>query len=118
MLRNHPEFVEAMATASTLGAAFVPIDPRTRGEKLAYTLNNSESKGIICADYCIEQVMDIRDKVPGLEWIIMLDNTTEPDAISGGTDFKDCVSIADILAGPAVTTDRRVTDPLQPLQII
>ncbi len=118
MLRNHPEFVEAMATASTLGAAFVPIDPRTRGEKLAYTLNNSESKGIICADYCIEQVMEIRGKVPGLEWIIMLDNTGERDAITGGAGVKDCVSLADILAAPATTTDRQVKDPMQPLQII
>lgn len=118
MLRNHPEFIEAMATASTLGAAFVPIDPRTRGEKLAYTLNNSESKGIICADYCIGQVMDIRDKVPGLQWIITLDNTGEKDAAAGATEYKDCVSMGEIMAGPAVTVDRKVTDPQQPLEII
>jgi len=116
MLRNHPEFVEAMAAASTLGAAFVPIDPRTRGEKLAYTLNNSESKGIICADYCIEQVIEIRDKVPGLEWIISLDSTGEADAKT--VDSSEYQQMAEIMAGHVTTVDRRVTDPNQPIQII
>jgi crotonobetaine/carnitine-CoA ligase len=118
MLRNHPEFIEAMVTASTLGAACVPIDPRTRGEKLAYTLKNSECKGIICADYCIEQVMEISDKVSTLEWIILLDNTGEADAMAGGADSKDFISMSEILAEPTVTVDRQVTDPQQPLEII
>jgi len=118
MLRNHPEFIEAMATASTLGAACVPIDPRTRGEKLAYTLNNAECKGMICADYCIDQVMAVRDKAPELEWIIMLDNTGEADAIAGGEESKHCMSMSEILAGPTVTVDRQVTDSQQPLEII
>ncbi len=56
MMRNHPEFVEAMVAASITGTVFVPIDPRTRGEKLAYTLNNSECKGVICGDYSLAEV--------------------------------------------------------------
>ena len=36
MMCNHPEFVEAMIAASITGCVFVPIDPRTRGDKLAY----------------------------------------------------------------------------------
>ena len=31
LMRNHPEFVEAMVAASLTGCIFVPIDPRTRG---------------------------------------------------------------------------------------
>ncbi len=116
MLRNHPEFVEAMVTASTLGAAFVPIDPRTRGAKLAYTLNNSESKGIICADYCVQQVLEIRDQVPDLAWIIVLADTGEPDG--GSVPDAGCLSMAEIMGGPDRTVDRRVEDPMQPLQII
>ncbi len=118
MLRNHPEFVEAMATASVVGAAFVPLDPRTRGAKLAYTLNNSESKGIICADYCIEQIMGIRDQVPGLEWIIVLTDTGAAGESRSASDFPDCTSVAEILDGPAVTVDRKIDNPMQPLQII
>ena len=118
MLRNHPEFIEGMAAASTLGAAFVPIDPRTRGLKLAYTLNNSESKGIICADYCIEQVMEVKDQVPGLEWIIVIDDSGESDASPKMGEFKDCISMAEIMQGPAVTVDRVVENPDHPLEII
>jgi carnitine-CoA ligase len=118
MLRNHPEFIEGMAAASTLGAAFVPIDPRTRGLKLAYTLNNSESKGIICADYCIEQVMEVKDQVPGLEWVIVIDGTGESDASPRMAEFQNCISMAEIMQGPAVSVDRVVEDPLHPLEII
>lgn len=36
MMRNHPEFVETMTAASITGTVIVPIDPRSRGEKLAF----------------------------------------------------------------------------------
>lgn len=45
ILRNHPEFVDAMVGTSISACVFVPIDPRTRGHKLAYTLNNSGCRG-------------------------------------------------------------------------
>jgi crotonobetaine/carnitine-CoA ligase len=48
MLRNHPEFVEAMIAASISATAFVPIDPRSKGGKLAYMLQNSGCKGVVC----------------------------------------------------------------------
>ena len=118
MLRNHPEFVEAIVSASTLGAAFVPIDPRVRGEKLAYTLNNSESKGIICADYCVAHVLGIQNQVPGLEWIIVIEDTGEADAIAGASTEQGCVAMSDVMAAPDATLDRRVTDPNTPIQII
>ncbi|HQY71041.1 MAG TPA: AMP-binding protein, partial [Pseudomonadales bacterium] len=50
-LRNHPEFVEAMVAASMTGTVFVPVDPRTRADKLAFMVNNSGSRGIVCANY-------------------------------------------------------------------
>ncbi len=51
MMRNHPEFVETMIAASISATVFVPIDPRTKGEKLAYTLRNAGCRGILLADY-------------------------------------------------------------------
>jgi crotonobetaine/carnitine-CoA ligase len=48
-LRNHAEFVDAMVAASMTGTVFVPIDPRTRADKLAFMVNNSGSRGIVCA---------------------------------------------------------------------
>src|SRR3974390_316277 len=53
LMRNHPEFIELMIAASLTGCVFVPIDPRTRGGKLAYTLNNSGCRGVVCGDYSL-----------------------------------------------------------------
>ena len=82
MMRNHPEFIEAMIAASLTGMIFVPIDPRTRLDKLAYTLNNSKCRGIICADYCLGQIEEIRGQVPALEWIWVLESGEELVATS------------------------------------
>ncbi len=38
LMQNHPEFVDAMVGSSIAATVFVPIDPRTRGEKLAFML--------------------------------------------------------------------------------
>ena len=62
MLRNHPEYVETMIAASISGTVFVPIDPRTKGEKLAFMLRNAGCRGIICADYCLEQVLAVGER--------------------------------------------------------
>ena len=56
MMRNHPEFVEAMIAASITGCVAVPIDPRTRGERLAYTLRDAGCRGVLTADYCLPAI--------------------------------------------------------------
>jgi crotonobetaine/carnitine-CoA ligase len=117
MLRNHPEFVDSMAAASLLGCIFVSIDPRTRGAKLAYTLNNSGCKGIICADYNITEIEQIRDQVASLEWIMMLE-TGEDGATALAADIKGAISFQSILDTPETTLDRRVEDPEHKLQLI
>ncbi|MEX2489004.1 MAG: AMP-binding protein [Pseudomonadales bacterium] len=118
MLRNHPEFIEGMVAAGILGALFVPIDPRTRGAKLAYTLQNSESKGVLCADYCIDTVVEIRDQVPALEWIVMLEDTGDDGDNKKANEYKNALSMSEILAQPEVTVDRRVTDPNHVVEIM
>src|SRR4051812_25798623 len=41
LMHNHAEFVDVMVGSSIAGAVFVPIDPRTKGEKLLYLLQHS-----------------------------------------------------------------------------
>src|SRR5574340_454302 len=69
MIRNHPEFVEAMIAASITGGLFVPVDPRTRADKLAYRLQNSGCCGVICADYCLPELEQVRSQLPALKWV-------------------------------------------------
>ena len=46
MMANHPEFVDLMVASSILGTVFVPIDPRSRGEKLRYMLEFADCRGV------------------------------------------------------------------------
>jgi len=115
MLRNHAEFVEAMIAASITGALFVPIDPRTKGEKLAYMLSNSGCVGLITADYCLDALGAVRAELPGLDWIFALDTDDGAPLLSR---LEGVESLAGLLDKPADTVDVRADSPLTPLQIM
>lgn len=116
MMRNHPEFVEAMVAASITGAVFVPIDPRTRGEKFAYTLRNSGCKGIVVGDYNLAQLEAVRGGLPELGFVLALESGEDSAPSIGG--FAGVDSLDGVLEKPAATVDVRVESPLDPLQII
>jgi crotonobetaine/carnitine-CoA ligase len=117
VMRNHPEFVETMIAASITGCVFVPIDARTRGDKLAYTLRNSNCKGVICADYALAQVDAIRDQAPELRWVLVLESGEEPGAMATG-DAADAEPLADLLAASPPPLDVRTESPEQPFEIV
>ncbi|MDE2014610.1 MAG: AMP-binding protein, partial [Alphaproteobacteria bacterium] len=117
LMRNHPEFIELMIASSLLGLAFVPIDPRTRGDKLAFTLNNSGCRGIVCADYSLAQVDEIRARIPTLRWIWVLESGDEPGAPETSA-VPGAVALAEILDRPETAVDMRLKKPDDPLQIL
>ena len=117
LMRNHPEFVETMIGASLSGTPFVPIDPRTRGEKLAFTLGHSECRGIICADYSLAQVDEIRKDLPQLEWVVVLDSGEEPGVMTSA-DMPGATSFSALIDGPEAFVDPRVDDPKAPFEVI
>jgi crotonobetaine/carnitine-CoA ligase len=116
MMRNHAEFVEAMIAASISGTVFVPIDPRTKGDKLAYTLRNSGSKGMVAGDYNLPQIEDVRAQLPDLGFVLALE--TGEDGAPPIREFRDAESLDEILEKPVATVDVRLRSPLDPLQII
>jgi crotonobetaine/carnitine-CoA ligase len=109
MMRNHPEYVETMVAASVTGTVFVPIDPRTRGEKLAYMLQNAGCRGVVCGDYAVSQVEEVRERAGGIEWVLSLDT---------GADGPQAESLREVLEKPCATVDNRLSDASMPLQII
>lgn len=115
MMRNHPEFVEAMIAASITGCVAVPIDPRTKGPKLAYTLRNAGCRGILCADYCLQAVAEIREQCPDLRWILVLPSGEGEGPVP---EVAGSESLAEILRAPVRTVDVRLRSPEDPLQII
>lgn len=64
LMRNHPEVIIAMYAGSALGAVVVPIDPRSRGDKLAYQLKDSGSKGILFSAELMENFQEAWTFVP------------------------------------------------------
>ena len=116
MMRNHPEFVEGMIAASITGCVFVPVDPRTRGDKLAFMLKNSGSRGVLCTDYCAQQVADVRHQTPDLEWLLVLETGeagARPLASLGDMD-----SLNELLATAAAPVEPAPVELTDPLQII
>lgn len=72
IMQNHPEFLEAMVAAACLGATFVPLDPRSVGEKLAYMLNFVEARVVIAGDYALGAVGDVAADVPALSHVLVI----------------------------------------------
>ena len=117
LIRNHPEFVETMIAASISGCVFVPIDPRSRGDKLAYTLRNSNCQGVICADYSLAQVDELRGQTPELRWVLVLESGE--DAIAMPTkDAADAEPLGALLDTPELRVDVRTESPADPFEIV
>ncbi len=114
MMRNHPEFVEAMIAASITGCVFVPIDPRTRGEKLAYMLQQSGCRGVICTDYCLPHIDAVRERLSHLRWLLVLRTGEGEEPVS----LERVPLLNEVLEGPPKTVDMRLRSPDDPLQII
>jgi crotonobetaine/carnitine-CoA ligase len=117
VVRNHPEFVEAMIAAAMSGTVFVPIDPRTRGEKLRYMLRDAGCRGIVCADYCLGEVAAARDAIPELGFVLALETGEGPEAIPLSS-VRAVDSLREVLSKPVPSVDVRLEGVNDPLQII
>lgn len=89
LIQNHPEFVELMVASAILGTVIVPIDPRTRGAKLAYMLRDSDSLGVICASYSLEGVLEALPECPDVRWIASVDTLDCANLPVSGHILKD-----------------------------
>jgi len=114
LMRNHPEFVYSLYAATAIGAVMLPIDPRTKGERLDYVLTDSKSKGIIVSSEFMDNAAESLDRLPGIKVV--------------GIAYKEGVNVPvsarypnlnDVLAGPEVPSpDQRNDDLAAPIQII
>jgi len=99
VMRNHPEVVLSMYAASALGAVLVPIDPRSKGEKLAYQIRDSGCKGVIFASEFMES-MD--EALSGLPEVTVIGCMYNPEfGISPSTRYPDLKEALEGPEGPA-----------------
>ena len=115
LMQNHAEFVDAMIGSSIAGTVFVPIDPRTRGDKLRFMLEFAGCKGVLCAEYCMDAVGELRGDLADVAWVWVIPG-------QGGEPTGDIVSGAHWLASklPENVPDLpvAVTDPEEPMQML
>jgi crotonobetaine/carnitine-CoA ligase len=72
LLANHIEFVDLMLAAALLDLTLVPIDPRTKGDKLIYMLDSVDCRAVVAGDYALAEVARVRAQLNGLQWLIGL----------------------------------------------
>jgi crotonobetaine/carnitine-CoA ligase len=115
LLANHPEFVEAMIAAGLTATVFVPIDPRTRGDKLVFMLDHAECKGVIAADYSLHNLAEVRGSLQRLRWVIGLATNEGAKPVDS---YADAVPYAKAL--PAVVPEIAVAPPApdSPMQLL
>ncbi|MFP4477008.1 MAG: AMP-binding protein [Desulfatibacillaceae bacterium] len=63
LMRNYAEFLYALFAALSIGAVAVPIDPRSKGRKLAFQINNTQSKGILVSDEWLGGLDEVADDI-------------------------------------------------------
>lgn len=114
LMANHSEFVYAFFAASITGAIMVPIDPRSKGDKLKYQLNNSEAKGVFTTADLLGQVLEIKKDIGDCS--ILGIAYREACGIEVNTGYPN---LNEILAGPEIGPPaERKTDITAPIEII
>ncbi|MFP3981045.1 MAG: AMP-binding protein [Desulfobacterales bacterium] len=114
LMRNHPEFIYSMYAASILGAIMVPIDPRTKGERLKYLLSDSGSKGIIFTSEFMHVAKPVLAELKGVKTI----GVAYKDGMNVPVS-NDFPSLNEILAQPEVgPPDKPNQDPDKPFEVI
>lgn len=63
LMRNHPEFVYSLYATNLLGAVLLPIDPRTKGDRLAFVLKDSKAKGVIFTTEFRQNILPVLEEL-------------------------------------------------------
>lgn len=97
MLRNHPEFVDAMVANSKLGLTTVPIDPRARDERLRYFLTFAGCQALVVADSTLSdpQAAQVISKT-GISTYAL----STPEGRALGLNVDGWPSLNEVLEGP------------------
>ena len=114
IMRNHPEYVFALAACSMLGLVLVPIDPRGKREKLAYQLEDSDSRAVVTTADLLLEVEKAAEMAGRVERIYL---NLKPDADPALAERY--LTVNEMLDTPFISDiGERFDDPRMPVQII
>jgi len=113
LMRNHPEFVYAMYAGTLMGAVMVPIDPRVKGDRLAYVLRDSGAKGVFCTSEFMANAAEVIRAMEGVQMLGVACKSGMP------ADVNAFPVLNEILEGPeAPPPDNRSEEVGVPIQVI
>ncbi len=113
-MRNHPEFVYALLAGPVIGAVAVPVDPRSRGDRLRYLLAHSGAKAVFVSDECLPALDPLLSDLPALRLVSVVCRPEHGLAAPAGHHL-----LAETLtAGSWQPVDQQIMDVRHPMQII
>jgi acyl-CoA synthetase (AMP-forming)/AMP-acid ligase II len=113
-MRNHPEFVYSLLAGPTIGAIMVPVDPRSRGDRLRFFFRNSGAKGVIVSDECLPQLEEVIGDQPDLKFVSVVYRSEHGIPASDTYHALNEVLESDTWE----TVEQQIMDVRQPMQII
>ncbi len=102
LLPQCPETAISHIAAYKIGAIAIPLFTLFGPDALAYRLSNSEAKGLVTDSANLPKIMEIWEKLPGLEVVIVSSSEKEDDVLNfkelvenGSDDFRPVKTSAD-----------------------
>jgi crotonobetaine/carnitine-CoA ligase len=112
MMANHPEFVDLMVASSILGTVFVPIDPRSRGDKLRFMLEFAGCRGVFAGLEALPAIDELWGGGRAEGRFVVAVAPIDPQY--GLDDIPGIVAAA----GAAADVPIASTDPYAPMQVL
>lgn len=112
LMRNHPEFIYALYATNYLGAVLLPIDPRTKGDRLEFVLKDAGAKGVIFTSEFKQNILPVLKKLSN----IIIVGVACKEGMPGPDDLPD---ITDVWTGPEISLpEQRCTDLNAAMEVI
>jgi crotonobetaine/carnitine-CoA ligase len=112
-MRNHPEFVYAMLAGPVIGAVMVPIDPRSRGERLRYFLLNSRAKAVFVSGEMLCHLEEVLTGLPDIKLVCVAYRDEQGVKVS-----PDHPVLNEALSKNWNPVEQKIMDVRHPMQII
>src|SRR3954454_21421871 len=96
---TRPEWSYADMGATSAGATVVPIYQTNSPEECLWVISDSDACAIVCEDaQQLAKIAAIRDKVPNLRTIIVMDPSGEDADSNGGVPAIEAISLEEVRA--------------------
>jgi fatty-acyl-CoA synthase len=76
-----------------IGAVLIPMDSWYQNNEAEYVMHHSESVVVLCTSDYVDRITEMRDKVPDLRNIVLLDDPANPPKAVGLTSIKKICDI-------------------------